>query len=156
MAAKTPIAERIINNPWGIAAIGAALLGIAVLAYYAISAALQKIKEPTGTNDLILQPGGLSFSPAEYVLKADSLFAAMNGNGTDHATVLATLKSLKNPADWVALSKAFGMRENTYGGFFGNEGTLLEWLQWEYNDYYNLIGSGWAEIQQELTRLKAA
>jgi hypothetical protein len=77
----------------------------------------------------------------------------MDGNGTDHATVVAVLKQCKNAADYVALSQAFGIRENTYGGIFSESGNLLNWLRWEYSDSYNWILTGRAEIDAELTRL---
>ncbi len=46
---------------------------------------------------------------------ANSIFTAMDGYGTDSMAILKQLVQLKNQADWLALSDAFGIREISSG-----------------------------------------
>jgi hypothetical protein len=153
MSKTKSISQNVAANPWGFAAMGAVVLGLMFALYKGIQMFREEAQRPTGINDLIPAPAALSYPPAQYVLMADRIAAAMDGNGTDHATVVAVLKQCKNAADYVALSQAFGIRENTYGGIFSESGNLLNWLRWEYSDSYNWILTGRAEIDAELTRL---
>ncbi len=66
-----------------------------------------------------------TFAKAEYNLMADSLFSAMDGWGTDEATIYAILSRLRTKADWFALINAFGTRKSSWGSF---KGTLPLWI----------------------------
>ena len=46
---------------------------------------------------------------------ANAIFTAMDGYGTDSVVILKQLVQLKNQADWLALSDAFGIREISSG-----------------------------------------
>lgn len=56
-----------------------------------------------------------TISKAQALAMANAIFTAMDGYGTDSAAILKQLVQLKNQADWLALSDAFGIREISSG-----------------------------------------
>ncbi len=68
-----------------------------------------------------------TYTTPDYTLFADSLFAAMDGAGTDEQTIFAILSALRTKADWLATVSAFGNKEaSSYLSSFN--GSLTKWL----------------------------
>ena len=84
----------------------------------ALMGAASKIK--AGGEIAQLENAGIkpSYSDSTFEKMADDLFEAMDGIGTDTATVFSTFKKLKNDADFIKLNAAFGVRagsDNLFG-----------------------------------------
>ncbi len=56
-----------------------------------------------------------TITPTQATSMANIIFTAMDGYGTDGITIMKQLIQLKNQADWLALSSAFGIREISSG-----------------------------------------
>ncbi len=56
-----------------------------------------------------------TISKTQASAMANAIFTAMDGYGTDSVAILKQLVQLKNQADWLALSDAFGIREISSG-----------------------------------------
>ncbi len=68
----------------------------------------------------------LSYQESQYLLWADQLYGAMDGNGTDENAINAVMAQMKNSDDWNQLVKTYGVRKLTkgFGLITSNEGTL--------------------------------
>lgn len=137
--------------------IALAVLGILTYGAYRLYVwAKEGQTAPPAEDALQPNPSNVSLSANELTSLAAQLESAMNGNGTAHPQVIAVLNQIKNRDEWYALVKAFGQRENAYGGVFGETGNLYDWLRWEYYDSYNWFNTGRGDVEAFFARLGLA
>lgn len=88
----------------------------------------------------ITDNGDATISSGEAAVVAASLYSAMEDCGTDETTIRTLLSKLKTKGDWVAVIKAFGVRNyGTYGSplYSWMPSTpldLMSWLRKECSD----------------------
>lgn len=113
--------------PWAKGVTVVVALGVTSFAVYKIYKAIQNFAANSGSRtELDAQKSELhtlnnspdtaqTISDAQAASMADSLFTAMDGYGTDGVTLQTNLMQVKNQADWLALSKAYGIRTLSSG-----------------------------------------
>jgi hypothetical protein len=95
------------------------LVVVAVLifgGYFGIRFIVRKIKEKnTAThkelNESIASGVPLSFSETQYQNMSDTLYAAMNGVGTNEGAIFGVFESVKNISDVLKLIDVFGLKK---------------------------------------------
>lgn len=119
---KLPTAGKSVT--WVIWAIIIVLVGM-----YAIRRVIKLIddlKARQAENDLATQinPSALTYEVSQYKIFADEIFAAMDGLGTDNATILNVFKKMDTNSDVLQLIKSFGTRSASYSGGIANLGSF--------------------------------
>ncbi len=66
-------------------------------------------------NNLIVQGVKPTLNAAQNIAIANSLFAAMDGYGTDYNTIVKEFAKINNEVDLLSVSKAFGVRTISSG-----------------------------------------
>lgn len=87
--------------------------------------------------NLIKDGSGPTISSAQAAMYADQLFTAMDGYGTDFPGISKVFVQVKNDADVLAISSAFGIREISSGQWNPEpnlKGTLAQGLTNELDE----------------------
>lgn len=84
----------------------------------------QRLDEQLGA---AVNPSQLTYEPAYYGILANRLQGALEGAGTDEATVYSIFDQLQTKDDLLKLISTFGYRDSTTLGV-GNEGNMIDWL----------------------------
>lgn len=122
MDANVPVPEvkPKVSFGFGVAVV---ILGAGIFLWFQFKPAIKKLLgldgAVKGVNDQI-DKAQLSFNEAQFSIFVSQLKAAMEGLGTDCATVYSVLSQMKNTSDWYELVKMFGTPNNQ---------NLIEWLQ---------------------------
>ena len=153
MAVNTKFAQKSFLGlpPWAKGVVAIAVVGGIAYGVYAISKALKDKKE--NKDDEEEQKGWASeeekiekdpkrkatLSSASLSSKANKIFAAMDGYGTDEEAIISVFRSLKTDGDFIGLQKAFGIRtiDSGYLNPTPNfKGTLNAAITDEVSNYY--------------------
>ena len=153
MAVDTKFAQKSFLGlpPWAKGVVAVAVVGGIAYGVYAISKALKDKKE--NKDDEEEQKGWASeeekiekdpkrkstLSSASLSSKANKIFAAMDGYGTDEEAIISVFRSLKTDGDFIGLQKAFGIRtiDSGYLNPTPNfKGTLNAAITDELSNYY--------------------
>lgn len=118
------------------------LLGIIYLIYDLVFKKKTEEELKQSEIDKELNENKLSYPKSQYYGFADSLETSMENATTDEETIYSVFRKLKNNADYLMLTKAFGKRVYTgelFGSLFSmvdfSEGNSLEqWLNFELDD----------------------
>ena len=153
MAVNTKFAQKSFLGlpPWAKGVVAVALIGGLAYGVYAISKALKDRKENKEDKEeqkdwdseqekIDKDPKRkATLSPASLSSKANKIFSAMDGYGTDEEAIISVFRSLKTDGDFIGLQKAYGIREVSSGA--GNpapnfKGTLTAAITDELSNYY--------------------
>ncbi|MCL1867750.1 MAG: annexin [Paludibacter sp.] len=106
------------------------LILICVIIYFAfkqIRSLIMKAKRVAEINELENAGEVASYTQSQYVSFADTLFAAMNGLGTDEDAIYNVFYKMKNKIDVLKLIDAYGVRNKAF--MFGTGKNLSESLR---------------------------
>ena len=153
MAVNTKFAQQsFLGLPkWAKGVVAVALIGGIAYGVYAITKAIknreenkedkEEQKDWTSEEEKINKDPKrkATLSPAALSSKANKIFSAMDGYGTDAEAIVSVFRSLKTDGDFVGLQKAFGIRtiDSGYLNPAPNfRGTLTAAITDELSNYY--------------------
>lgn len=113
---------------WGKAILYIGGLGITAIVGYKIYQGVTKkikslddLKETNAVKDelKVLEQSGIkpTMSDDKYLTKANQIFTAMDGYGTNVPAIVSVINTLNNDADMLALIKAYGVKTISSGKF---------------------------------------
>lgn len=120
------------------------------VAYKVYSKIADAISTAAKTADYDAKEANLSYPNSWYKEAAASLYAAMDGVGTDESRITSIIVQLHNADDWNALVSAYGYKKLHWGFYTSFEGTLPQCLVDE------LGSSDLNKIRQHLQSIGAA
>lgn len=153
MAVNTKFAQKSFLGlpPWAKGVVAVAIVGGVAYGVYALSKALKDRKENKEDKEEQKDWEGeqekidkdpkrkATLSPASLSSKANKIFSAMDGYGTDEEAIISVFRSLKTDGDFIGLQKAFGIRtiDSGYLNPAPNfKGTLTAAITDEVSNYY--------------------
>lgn len=125
------------------------IAALCFVGYKVYSKIYDAISKASKTSDYDSQKDNLTYPNSWYKEAAESMYAAMDGVGTDEQRIMSIISQLRNSDDWNALVSAYGYRKLHWGFYKSFEGTLPQCLVDELNSTYL------DKIRQHLTGIGA-
>lgn len=112
------------------------IVAVCFVGYKIYSKIYDAISKASKTSEYDVQKSNLTYPNSWYKEAAESMYAAMDGVGTNESRIMGIITQLRNADDWNALVSAYGYRKLHWGFYSSFEGTLPQCLVDELGNSY--------------------